>query len=223
MRNTRLYAVFAVFFLAAILGYSLGYTPQSIWSSLFSTHYTYTESQQGIVFASNDAPIGEILLVLRNTDSFILSPTGIQKEGEWNAWVSQALIQQQIVLTGHQKVTTTLIRVFDQLHGQWVGCQTDYGTGRQSAFISVNECQALLSVAHSVILEIAFPDPQKTAPVVELAPNKITIFPVKASDVPGVNFLLMRALYADAEGLIAVANQIVENSQNKSGTNASVP
>ncbi len=214
MRNAPLYGLFALLFGFALVLSVTQTSPSELWGSLFSKTYAHTESQQGILFVSDAGTPSEVLSALALKETFILSPIGVSGNLPLNSWVAEALIQQQIVFGGHQKLTQTIVRVYDSPTGTWLGCQTDFGTATQSTFIKVPECSSLLSTTNAVTLSIAFPDASRAQPLVEVTPSSITIYPVVENDIPGVNFLLMRALYSDAETLIGLANETVEDSQN---------
>jgi hypothetical protein len=210
MKNRFLYGLFGVLFVAALLVYIGFVSPQNVLDGLFNKGYAYSESQQGIKFVSNEAVPSVILEQISGKPSFILSPYMFDS-GELNTFMSQALVQQQIVFTGHQKLTTALIFVHNS-SGDWVGCQTDFGTADQSTFITKEECREFLDSSSAVLIEILLPDETLSQPIVEISSKKITIAPKLASDVPGVNFLLMRSLYSDAEDLIGVANSLVDQN-----------
>ncbi len=216
MKNTSLYGVFLLFLGVAAFAYVNHITPTTLWEDLFSKKYAYNQTQSGIRLVSDVALPSEILAFYRIKGSFILSPHMILGEpGELNSYMSQALIQQQIVLVGYNKVTTTLVRVYDAPNGKWVGCQTDYGTGKQNEFISVEECGPLLNSPDSLLFSIEFPDEKKQTPLIALSESEIRIMPVKPSDIPGLTFLVLRSAFPDAEELIKAANKVVENTQNQ--------
>ncbi len=219
MKNTALYFLFALLLVGAAFAYVNKVTPQRFVEDLFSKPYAYKVSQQGVLFASNEASPPELLTGYASVDSFILSPQMVSQSGTLNSFVSQALVQQQIVLAGHRKVTTTVIRVYDAPNGKWIGCQTDYGTARQNEFVSVDACQSLLTSPRSVTITIAFPDSARSSPLIELSSPAITIFPVNETEIPGVNFLLLRSIYPDASTLIGGANSILNSLQNPKDSN----
>ncbi|MFH0970058.1 MAG: hypothetical protein V1776_01205 [Candidatus Diapherotrites archaeon] len=213
MRNAPLYFLFVLLFALAFYFSVTQTSPSDLWDSFFENSYSHTESQQGIIFASNDAIPSVILATIAQKNSFVLSPVGLKGSASLNKEVADALIQQQIVLGGHQKLTQTILRVYDTVDGNWIGCQTDFGTGKESEFISLEECNALLHTTNAITIRIAFPDAERKQPLVEVTPTTITIFPVLESDIPGVNFLLMRSLYADAPDLIGLVNQTAGSIQ----------
>ncbi len=215
MRNAKLYLVFVLLFGVAVVAYVGGVTPQSAWNALFSQGYKYAEAQEGVLFASNEAKPSELLPLLAQGQSFILSPMMTVGNSALNGYASQGLIQQQIVLAGHRKITTTVIQTYDASHpsSTWQGCQTDFGTAKDNEFVSVEECTTLLRAQNSIVIETLFPNPSLFRPTVEISSNKIVIKPVSAGDIPGVNFLVMRALFSDAEELIQLTNDQVASSQ----------
>jgi hypothetical protein len=215
MRHAPLYSLFAFLFIVSLYLALNQTSPQDVWNRLFSpASYPYTETQQGILFASKEALPSQILPVLAQKDSFVLSPIGLEGSSSFNSQVAEALIQQQIVLTGHQKVTRTVYRVYDTPGGKWLNCQTDYGTAKENAVISVGECMTLLDSPNSITLRIEFPDASRAQPLVEVSTQGVILYPVNENDVPGVNFLLMRALYADAPQLIGLTNKVIADSGN---------
>ncbi|MBM3282271.1 MAG: hypothetical protein FJY86_02945 [Candidatus Diapherotrites archaeon] len=211
MRNGKLYLVFIVLFVLAAGAFLLGITPSSVWNNVFSSGYAYSDSQQGILFASNDAQPSETIPSLAAQQSFILSPRMVIGNSPLNSAAAAMLVQDQIVLGGHQKSTLTVIRVYenDSPSAKWLSCQTDYGSAKDNETITLEECSKLLDTTNSVILELDFPRATMSRPVVEFLSNRVIIKPVKADDVPGVNFLFLRAMYSDAEKLISAANQTV--------------
>lgn len=213
MKNAFLYGIFALLLVMAAFFYVNKVSPVEFVNGLFSKQYAYNESQQGIIFASNVAPPTEIVQGMAQKDSFVLSPSMVVSQSSLNSFVSQALVQQQIVLGGHQKVTTIVVRVYDQPHGKWLGCQTDYGTAKQNEFIPVADCLPLLEPGNSILVNIEFPNPSLSVPFIELTENSIALFPVDESDIPGVNYLLLRALFSDADALIGQANQTIVDTQ----------
>lgn len=223
MRNAHLYALFVLLFGAALYLAVTQTTPQEVWTKLFSPSYKYTESENGIIFASNDAPIAEVLTYVSQQNSFILSPVGLSTPGSLNGVMGQSIVQQQIVFGGHSKLVRTVIRVYDKPNGKWVGCQTDYGTSQNSEFISVEECEPLLTSPNSITIYVPFPDASLAQPLVLFTPSSVTINTVKEEDIPGVTFLFLRGLYSDAEQLIGIANEIVvkANEQNQADANKS--
>ncbi len=215
MRNLKLYAVFVVLFGLAAFVFFSGVTPSGVWNSLFSQGYAYSESQQGILFASNEAAPTTILVALASAQSFILSPRMVLGNSPLNTAAANMLVQDQIVLGGHQKSTLTVIRVFENStpNAKLVSCQTDFGSAKDNEAISVEECAVLLDTQNSVVLELDFPNAQQARPIVELSSNRVAIKPVKDTDVSGVNFLFLRAMYPDAEKLIDAANSTVNPSK----------
>lgn len=216
MRNLKLYSLFVILFALAAGAYFSGLTPHKVWNTLFSQGYTYTESQQGILFASNESKPSELAALLSSKQSFIISPRMITGNSPLNTAASELLIQDQIVLGGHQKTTLTVIRVYenDAPNAKLTSCQTDYGSAKDNETISPEECAKLLDAQNSVVLELDFPLSTMARPIVEMSSSRVTIKPVKASDVSGVNFLFLRALFPDAENLISAANATV-SSANK--------
>lgn len=217
MRNAKLYAIFVVLFGLAAIAYLSGVTPQGVLNALFSQGYTYTESSQGVLFGSNEAVPTELLGVLAAKQSFILSPRMVLGNSALNTAAANLLIQDQIVLGGHQKTTLTVIRVFENgsPSAKWVSCQTDYGSAQGNENISVEECSKLLDTKNSVILELDFPNAQQGRPIVELSSNRVTIKPVRVDDVSGVNFLFLRGMFSDAGTLINAANTTVGGTNTK--------
>ncbi|MDP2666934.1 MAG: hypothetical protein Q8P05_05550 [Candidatus Diapherotrites archaeon] len=215
-----LYALFAFLVVGAALIYWGTFSPGAFMDSLFAPSYTHQLTHQGITFASNEAPIDEITTFLSRKESFVLAPHLILQEsgdgGEQNSFMAQALIQQQVVLVSHRKVTLTAAKVFQGK--EWVGCQTDYGTARQSVFIPVDECQRLLQPNEGIVFEILSPDPSRATPIVILSPNHIAIQPVHDRDIPGLNFLVLRILYPDAPELIALSNAALDQANNPNPT-----
>ena len=211
MRNARLYSIFAALFGLAVIAFLSGVTPQGIINGLFSQGYTYTNSQEGILFASNEAPPSELLTILAAKQSFILSPRMVSGNSPLNTAAANMLIQDQIVLGGHQKATFTVIRVYDNgsPSAKLLSCQTDYGTAEDNQTISVAECESILSTQNSVILEIDFPNASLSRPVVEMSSSRVTLKPVNESDVAPVNFLFLRGMFSDASELIQSANSTV--------------
>jgi hypothetical protein len=211
MRNTKLYVLFVILFGIAAVAYLSGITPQGAWNSLFSQGYTYSESQQGVLFASNEAKLSELLPFLASKQSFILSPRMVLGNSPLNTAAANMLIQDQIVLGGHQKTTLTVIRVFENgtPSAKWVSCQTDYGSAKDNETITVEECSELLNTQNSIILELDFPNASQSRPIVELSSSRVIIKPVNENEVSGVNFLFLRAMFSDAEKLIGEANSVV--------------
>jgi hypothetical protein len=211
VKHSFLYGLFALLFILATLTY-IGYiSPSQFVQDVFGTHYKYEESQQGIRFVSNEGKPTALLQQLAQANSFVLVPHASASIADgYNAYWTQALVQQEIVLGGHQKNALIATKVFDEQNGTWKGCQTDYATAKQNQFISVSECQGLLDTPHSAVIEIEFPDAHLRAPIVEITSQKITIRPVLGKDIPGVNFLLMRAMFSDSEQLIGAANEVVK-------------
>lgn len=211
MRNVKLYAIFVVLFGLSAIAFLSGVTPQGVFNSLFSQGYAYTESSQGVLFGSNEATPTEMLGVLAAKQSFILSPRMVLGNSALNTAAANLLIQDQIVLGGHQKTTLTVIRVYENgtPSAKWVSCQTDYGSAQGNETISVEDCSKLLDTQNSVILELDFPNSSQARPIVELFANRVTIKPVRAEDVSGVNFLFLRGMFSDAEDLIGAANTTV--------------
>lgn len=214
MRNVKLYLVFVVLFALAAGAYLSGVTPSGVWNALFSSGYTYSESQQGILFVSNEAPPAELAALLASKQSFILSPRMVLGNSPLNSAAAAMLIQDQIVLGGHQKTTLTVIRVYenDSPSARWDSCQTDYGSAKDNEKITVEECVKLLDAKNSVVLELDFPLASQSRPIVEMSSVRVTIKPVKATDVSGVNFLFLRAMFSDAEKLIDAANTTVSST-----------
>ncbi len=215
MRNAKLYAVFVVLFGIAAFAYLSGVTPHNAWNALFSQGYAYTESAQGILFASNEGVPTQLLSLLSAEQSFIISPHMVLGNSPLNTAAANLLIQDQIVLSGHRKSTLTVIRVFDSSasNGKWVSCQTDFGSGKDNETISVSECVSLLDAPNSVVLELDFPNASQSRPIVELSSKKVTIKPVKDTDVSGVNFLFLRGMFPDAGELIDSTNRVVAANQ----------
>jgi hypothetical protein len=213
MRNAHLYALFALLFAGAAFLAVTQTTPQELWESVFATKYAYSLSESGIIFASNDAPIDESLSFISQQESFVLSLVGVQGNNPLNGSVGDALVQQQIVLGGNQKLTMTVIRVYDVPNGKWLGCQTDYGTAKDSQFISIEECQSLLSPVNAFLIVVGFPEPSRSQPLVLLSPKSATLLVPKEEDIPGVNYLFLRTVFPNAEQLIGVANSIVDAVQ----------
>lgn len=214
MRNVHLYALFALLFAGALFLAVTQTSPQELWEKIFATKYEYSLQESGILFASNEAPIEESLTFIGQQDSFVLSPVGLQTNGSLNGFIGDALVQQQIVLGGNQKLTMTVIRVYDVPNGKWVGCQTDYGTAKDSQFISIGECQSLLSPSSAFVIRTEFPDSSRSQPLVLLSSTTATIYVPKEEDIPGVNYLFLRGVFKNAEQLIGVANQIVDTVNN---------
>ncbi len=216
MRNARLYSIFVALFGLAVIAFLFGVTPQGIINGLFSQGYTYTDSQEGILFASNEAPPSELLTILAAKQSFILSPRMVSGNSPLNTAAANMLIQDQIVLGGHQKATFTVIRVYENgsPSAKLLSCQTDYGTAEDSQTISVAECDSILSTQNSVILELEFPNSSLSRPVVEMSSSRVTLKPVKDSDVSAVNFLFLRGMFSDASELIKSANSTVLQVNN---------
>ena len=216
MRNVKLYLVFVVLFVFAAGAYLSGVTPSNVWNSLFSQGYVYSESQQGISFVSNEAKPSELASLLASKQSFILSPRMVLGNSPLNTAAAEMLIQDQIVLGGHGKSTLTVIRVFenDSPNAKLVSCQTDYGSAKDNETVSPDECARLLDTQNSVVLELDFPRATNSRPIVEMSSTRVTLKPVKASDVSGVNFLFLRALFSDAEDLIDAANTTVSSTNN---------
>lgn len=216
MRNARLYSIFVALFGVAVIAFLFGVTPQGIINGLFSQGYTHTDSQEGIHFASNEAPPSELLTVLAAKQSFILSPRMVSGNSPLNTAAANMLIQDQIVLGGHQKATFTVIRIYENgsPSAKLLSCQTDYGTAEDNETISVEECNSILSTQNSVILELEFPNSSLSRPVVEMSSSRVIIKPVKDSDVSAVNFLFLRGMFSDAPELIKSANSTVLQVNN---------
>ncbi len=214
MRNVHLYALFALLFAGALFLAVTQTTPQELWGKIFATKYEYSLTESGILFASNDASIEESLAFIGQQKSFVLSPVGLQTNGSLNGLIGDALVQQQIVLGGNQKLTMTVVRVYDVPNGKWLGCQTDYGTAKDSQFIGLEECQSLLSPSNSYVILTAFPDDSLSQPLVLISPTSTVIYTPKEEDIPGVNYLFLRGVFKNAEQLIGVANQVVDAVQN---------
>ena len=203
-------------FVLATLTYIGFISPGKFVQDIFSKRYAFEENQQGIRFVSDLGKPSELLTELSNQKSFILSPAASATASEgYNGFWTQALVQQQITFSGNGKVTLVVVRIFDQVNGAWKSCQTDYATGEQSQNIGLAECQQLLASPNSILVEVNFPDSGLRAPVVEISPQKVSLTPVLARDIPGVNFLLMRAMFPNAGDLIGAANQIVEQQQSQ--------
>lgn len=217
MKNHFLYGLFALLFVVATLTYIGFISPSAFLQDIFGKRYAFEESQQGIRFVTDlDKKPSELLAEAATHKSFILSPAASESVEEgYNVYWTQALVQQQIVLGGNGKVTLVLVRVFDKVNGEWTSCQTDYATSEQSQTIGLEECRQLLNSPDSILIEVHFPDEELRAPIVEVSPNKITLNPVLARDIPGVNFLLMRSMFLNAERLIGASNQIVGQTQNQ--------
>ncbi|MEK6970080.1 MAG: hypothetical protein AABW68_00095, partial [archaeon] len=158
MRNAHLYVLFVLLFGGAAFLAVTQTSPLELWARFIAPSYAYSLSENGVLFASNDAPIPESLEFIRRQESFVLSPVGLEANGTLNGLVGEALIQQQIILGGNQKFTMTVIRVYDAPGQTWLGCQTDYGTAKESVFIPVPECQVLLSPSNSFVFFTEFPD-----------------------------------------------------------------
>lgn len=214
MRNGILYAVFALLFVAAVWFTVTNTSPQAFLDGIFAKSYTYKVTEFGVTFASNEAPPATMLSVLSERDSFVLVLRGEPGQTFLNSAMGNALIQEQIILGGHAKATTTVIMAFDKINGNWINCQTDYGTAQQNVTISIEECGTLLNPTNSVIWDIQFPNPSKPTPFVELTPNRITVFPKNATDIVPVNFLILKSMYADAEQIIGAANTTIGDQQN---------
>ncbi len=213
MKHQFLYGAFAILFILASLTY-VGYiSPQAFVNQWWGQRYSYEEVQQGIRFVSNEAKPSVLLNELAKAPSFVLvAHASALTEDQYNAYWTQALVQQQIVLVGHDRLTLIIVKVFDKVNGAWKGCQTDFATAQQNEFISIAACQQLIDTQNSAVIETVFPDASLSAPIVEVTSQKITLRPVKGIDIPGVNFLLLRAMYSDAGQLIDLANGFVEDN-----------
>lgn len=219
MKHQFLYGVFAVLFILASLTY-VGYiSPQAFVNQWWGQHYEFEESQQGIRFVSNEAKASTLLQDLSKAPSFVLvAHASNEINDQYNAYWTQALVQQQIVLAGYERLTLVIVKVFDKVNGTWKGCQTDFATAQQNEFISIAACQQLIDTQNSAVIEVVFPDASLSAPIVEVTSQKITLRPVKGTDIPGVNFLVLRAMFPDAQALIDLANGFVEDNNAISNT-----
>ncbi len=224
MRNGFLYALFALLFLAAVWFTFSNQSPQAFLDGLFVKSYKYSLTDSGITFASDVAPPGEVLLALSKKDSFVLVLRGESGQTALNSAMANALIEQQIVLAGHKKATTTVVMAFDKMNGSWINCQTDYGTAKQNVTITKEECGVLLAPSNSVVWEIQFPNPHITLPLFELSADRIVFFPKNIEDIVPATFLTLKTMYPDAEAIIGVANNTIGEQQTPSeitGNNAS--
>ncbi len=217
MKHQFLYGLFALLFIVASLTY-VGYiSPQAFVNQWWGQRFSFEETQQGIRFVSNEAKPSTLVAGLAEAPSFVLVMHASETlEDQYNAYWTQALVQQQIVLVGHDRLTLIAIKVFDKVNGTWKGCQTDFATAKQNEFISIAACQQLMDTQNSAVIEVLFPDASLSAPIVEVTSRKISIRPVKGTDIPGVNFLLMRSMFSDAEELIGLANAFVEDNNSLS-------
>ncbi len=208
MRNARLYLLFLILFGIAVLFHLSGATPQSLADGLFSTGYAYSESQEGILFGSNEAKPSELLLVLAQKPSFILSPRMVEGNGDIIAFTSQSLVLQQVVLGGNQKITTTVVRVYDSPspNAKWLGCQTDYGTAQDNETVDVVTCMKILDTTNSVLIEVDFPNASQSRPIVEVSSTRITIKPSKLQDITPSTALLLMSMFSNAQQLIQLTN-----------------
>lgn len=215
MRNGFLYALFALLFIAAIWFTFSNQSPQAFLDTVFAKSYKHSVTESGIVFASDVAPPADVLSSLSGQGSFVLVLRGESGQTALNSAMANALIEMQIVLGGHKKATTTVAMVFDKVNGNWLNCQTDYGTAYQNVTITKEECGVLLNPSNSVVWEIQFPNPHKALPLVELSSNRIVLFPKNIEDIVPATFLTLKSMYPDAEAIISATNSTIDDQTSK--------
>ncbi len=167
--------------------------------------YTYSVREEGVLFASDLAPPGELLQFNAQHSTFIVSHEF--REGTENLDdVTNALTAFQAVLTAADKKVVTVLRETDA-EGNLLGCQTNKGDRKEVFEVSAEECREILR-EKGVLVNIFSPDPSLKQPTVVLHREKIDVFPSSENN-SSLYLLILKSMFRNTQEVLDAINAMV--------------
>ncbi|MFH0714944.1 MAG: hypothetical protein V1847_04425 [Candidatus Diapherotrites archaeon] len=167
--------------------------------------FAFESAEGGVLFASNVQAPAELLKGrFVSSPNFVISMDFVQGNAS-NPQLGQAMILWTEVLTAQGKNVHLIVRMLDA-EGNPTACQTNDANKYVNRAISLEECQAVLENTSNQIIFLHYPDSSLQQPKVVLDAHSARIFPKTASDSPNASFVMLKAMYADAETVLASIN-----------------
>lgn len=166
--------------------------------------YDYVVMEQGVMVASNDFSLQNLLERARKRNDFIIAP---QIEGnDSGTEVGKTLALMQGVLTYYRKDVVSLLRVTDR--GELVECYTNRGDIRTSDLITAEECSRMLEDQYYYVVRIDV-DSKEKSPEIILAPTGMNVRARNPKESFALANFALNLLFPYYEEAVKEMNQVV--------------
>jgi len=171
--------------------------------------FKYKEKVSGIEFVSNTTqPLDYLHKIREKRYYFILSAEMDENNSQLNQKMAQAITLYNAILFANKRTLITVLAVYDDQGLAY--CQTNYGNVRINTKISADECQKMLTQLDSnILIKIKKPMPLAYNRVI-VEPPIITVIPKSLEEIQNLNYLLLKAMFPNADKAINIVNKKLE-------------